>query len=169
MVKKILLTLLLIWFALLVFMPKQEIYYALEKELSKQGIEINEQNIEEGWFSLRIGEAAVYGKGIKIATVEKLTCHTLLFYTKIEIDHVVLDDSLKAVLPQTTDKILLTYSLLSPLTVWIHAEGVFGRLEGSADLKERKLHIEFTEVKEIGTIRSELKKGERGWYYEKSF
>ena len=169
MVKKILLTLFLLWFALLAFMPKQEMYYALEKALAEQEIEINEQSIEEGWFSLSIRDASVYGKGIKIAGIEKFTCHTLLFYTKIEIDSVVLDDSLKAMLPQTTDKVLLTYSLLSPLTVWIHAEGVFGTLEGSADLKERKLHIDFTEVKEIGTIRSELKKGERGWYYEKSF
>lgn len=169
MVKKILLTLLLIWFALLVFMPKQEMYYALEKALAEQEIEINEQSIEEGWFSLSIRDASVYGKGIKIADIEKLTCHTLLFYTKVEIDSMVLDDSLKAMFPQKTDKVFLTHTLLSPLTVWVHAEGIFGTFEGSIDLKERKLHINFTEVKEIGTIRSELKKGEKGWYYEKSF
>jgi len=35
MVKKILITLAVLWFAVLFFMPKQEFYYKLEEELAK--------------------------------------------------------------------------------------------------------------------------------------
>ena len=169
MVKKIFIILFITWFALLVFMPKQEIYYALEKELAKQEIEINEQSIKEGLFSLTLKQVSVYVKGIKVATIENLDFLTLLFYTKIELDSLLLDDSLKAMAPQQTDKALLSYTLFSPMSASIHAEGSFGMIEGNVDLKEQKLHIDFVETKEIEMIRSQLKKDEKGWSYETSF
>jgi len=169
MVKKIFITVFIVWFALLVFMPKQEIYYALEKELAKQEIEINEQSIKEGLFSLTLKQVSVYVKGIKVATIENLDFLTLLFYTKVELDSLLLDDSLKAMAPQQTDKALLYYTLLSPMTASIQAEGSFGIIEGNVDLKEQKLHIDFVETKEIEMIRSQLKKDEKGWSYETSF
>jgi len=169
MVKKIFITLFIAWFALLVFMPKQEIYYALEKELAKQEIEINEKSIEEGLFSLTLKQVSVYVKGIKIATIENLDFLTLLFYTKVELDSLLLDDSLKAMAPQQTDKALLSHTLLSPMSATIQANGTFGVIEGSVDLKEQKLHIDFVETKEIEMIRSQLKKDEKGWFYETSF
>ncbi len=169
MVKKVFIALFVAWFALLVFMPKQEIYYKLEKELAKKEIKINEKSIEEGLFSLTLKQASVYVKGIKIATIEELTLFTLLFYTKVELDALLLDDSLKAMAPQQTDKAILSHWVLSPLEASVNAEGTFGAIEGSVDLKERKLHINFSETKEIETIKSQLKKDEKGWYYETSF
>ncbi len=150
-------------------MPKQEIYYALEKELAKQEIEINEKSREEGMFFLTLNQLSVYVKGIKIATIDELTFFTLLFYTKVELDTLILDDALKAMAPQQTDKAILSHSIISPLNASIHAEGSFGTIEGSVDLKERKLHLDFNETKEIEMIRSQLKKDEKGWYYETSF
>ena len=169
MVKKIFITLFIAWFALLVFMPKQALYYKLEEELAKNEIKINEKAIEEGLFSLTLKQASVYIKGIKIATIEELTLFTLLFYTKVELDSLLLDDSLKAMAPQQTDKAVLSHSILSPLEASVNAEGSFGDIEGSIDLKERNIHINFTETKEIETIRYLLKKDEKGWYYETSF
>ena len=169
MVKKIFVTLFITWFALLIFMPKQEIYYALEKELAKQEIEINEKSREEGMFFLTLNQLSVYVKGIKIATIDELTFFTLLFYTKIELDTLMFDDALKAMVPQQTDKAILSHSIICPLDALIHAEGSFGTIEGSVDLKERKLHLDFNETKEIEMIRSQLKKDEKGWYYETSF
>jgi len=169
MVKKIFITLFIAWFALLVFMPKQELYYKLEEELAKQEIKINEKAIEEGLFSLTLKQASVYVKGIKVATIEELTLFTLLFYTKVELDSLLLDDSLKAMAPEQTDKAILSHWVLSPLEASVSAEGSFGAIEGSVDLTERKLHIGFNEIKEIETIRSQLKKDGKGWYYETSF
>jgi len=169
MVKKIFIALFITWFALLLFMPKQEMYYKLEKELEKYEIEINEKSMEEGLFSLTLKQASVYIKGIPVATIEEIRFFTLLFYAKVELETLLLDDSLKAMAPQQTDKATLTHSIISPLDASMHAEGSFGGIEGSIDLKERKLHLDFNETKEIEMIRSQLKKGEKGWYYETSF
>ena len=169
MVKNIFIALCIIWFALLVFMPKRELYYQLEKELAKQEIIISGEKIEEGWFSLTLKEPSVYLKGIKIATIEEIDIFTLLFYTKVELKTLLLDKSLKAIAPQQTEYIVLSHSLLSPLQVLIGAQGQFGTVNGHADLKERKVTIDFTEAKEIGMIKSLLKKDEKGWHYERSF
>ena len=45
MVKNIFISLFFLWFAILIFMPKQKIYYTLEHELLKQDIKINEKGI----------------------------------------------------------------------------------------------------------------------------
>ena len=170
MVKNIFITFIVFWFALLVFMPKQELYFTLEKELAKKDIEINEQNIEEGVFSLNLINPEIYVKGIKVASIEKINIFTLLFTTNINVKSLVLDDSLKSFAPKKTDVANISYSLLSPLKVTIEAEGNFGLLEGNANLNEKKLRIDFFETtKEIDSIRSNLKKDEKGLYYETSF
>jgi hypothetical protein len=169
MVKKIIITLLIVWFSLLAFMPKQELFYKLEKELVKQDIKINETSIEEGLFSLTLNQATVYVKGIEVATIEKISFFTLLFYTKIELDALLLDEALTAMAPRQTEQAVLSYSIFSPMEAKINAKGNFGVIEGNIDLQGRKIHVDFTETKEIEPIRRVLKKNEKGWYYETSF
>jgi len=170
MVKNIFIVFIVFWLTFLVFMPKQKLYFTLEKELLKQDIEINEQSIEEGLFSLNLIKPEIYVKGIKIATVEKINIFTLIFTTNINIKSLILNDSFKSFAPQQTDIANISYSLLSPFKVTIEAEGNFGLLKGNVNLNERKLRIDFYETtKELDSIRSNLKKDEKGLYYEKSF
>jgi hypothetical protein len=170
MVKNIFLIFIVLWFSLLVFMPKEELYFTLEKELAKQDIEINEENIEENLLSLNLINPVIYVKGIKIATLEKINIFTLLFYTNINVKSLILDESLKSFAPEKIDVANISYSLLTPLHANIEAKGSFGMLEGDVNLNERNLRINFTETtKEINTIKSNLKKDEKGYYYETSF
>ena len=170
MVKNIFITFMVFWFALLVFMPKQELYFTIEKELAKQDIEINEQSIEEGVFSLNLINPVIYVKGIKIATLEKINIFTLIFHTNINIKSLILDDSLKSFAPQKIDVANISYSLFSPFKANIEAKGSFGVMDGRVNLNERNLRLDFTETtKELDSIRSNLKKDEKGLYYETSF
>ncbi len=170
MVKNIFITFIVFWFALLLFMPKQELYFTLEKELAKQDIEINEESIEEGVFSLTLIKPVIYVKGIKIATIEKINIFTLIFTSNINIRSLSLDDSLKSFAPQKIDVANISHSLLSPFKVTIEAKGSFGVLKGNANLNERDLRLDFSETtKELGSIRTNLKKDEKGLYYETSF
>jgi uncharacterized membrane protein len=170
MVKNIFLIFLVVWFALLVFMPKEELYFTLEKELAKQDIEINEKKIEEGAFSLNLIEATIYVKGIKVATVQKVNVFTLLFYTNINLTSLLLDESLSSFAPKKIDVANVSYSIVNPFYVNIEAEGSFGLLKGIVNLNERNLRIDFMETtKDINSIKSNLKKDEKGLYFETSF
>jgi len=169
MVKKIFLSLLLFWVALLVFMPKEEIYFRLEKELAKQEIEINESAVEETLTGLVLKDSAIYVKGIKVATVDQITFFTVLFYTKVTVSGLQMDESLKNMVPERIETLVLTHTVVDPVHIKLFAEGSFGTVDGSISIKERTVHIDFIEAKEIGMIKSNLKQGEKGWYYETAF
>lgn len=169
MVKKMFLGLFLIWFGVLAFMPKKELYYKLEEVLEQQEIRIDGETLKEGWFYLYIENPSISIKGIKIVTIEKMELFTLLFYSKIKILNILLDESLKETAPEHIGDMTLRHTLLSILNVSLNANCDFGTIEGNANLKERKLRLDLIEVKNIETIKSRLQQDEKGWYYETSF
>ena len=169
MVKKSVIVFLIAWFAILVFMPKQELYYKLEEGLAKQEIILNEEKMNEGFFSLNLEHVTVYFKGIPVAKVEEVNLCTLLFYSSVELQTLHVDDSLKAMVPQETQKAVIRHSILSPLELFIDASGSFGAATGIIDLSERIVHLDFNESKNIEMLKPQLRKDEKGWVYETSF
>jgi len=169
MVKKSALIFLLVWFSALLFMPKAELYHTLEKTLAQQDIKLNEKSIHEGLFSLTLKDITVYVKGIALAHIERIDVFTLLFYTSLDLHNLEVDEALHATLPAQTKTAKFRYSIVTPLTIAIDANGSFGTTEGTINLRNKKLHVDFVKVGDIGTVQSLLKKGEKGWFYEKSF
>ncbi len=169
MVKKSVLVLLVTWLAIVILMPKQELYYKLEEALDSYEIRLNEEKKNEGLFSLSLKGVTVYVKGINVATIDEVNLFTLLFYNSVELRSLLVDDSLKTMIPQETTSAVLKHSILSPLDVSVAASGSFGSLMGNIDLNERTVHLDFNESKNIQMLKSSLKKSEKGWVYETSF
>jgi len=169
MVKNSLIAFMVAWLGILVFMPKQEFYYKLEEELAKHEIKLNEEKMNEGVFSLNLKQVTVYFKGINVATIEEVNLFTLLFYSSVELQSLTMDDSLKTMIPQETKRAVAKHSILSPLEVLVDASGSFGSIVGNIDLNERKVHLDFNASKNIEMLKPQLKKDEKGWYYETSF
>jgi len=169
MVKYILTLCVIIWFAFLVLMPKQELYYKLEETLHSQEVALNEEEIEEGLFGLSLKNVSVYVKGINVANIEEVNLFTLLFYSCAEVKGLRMDDSLKTMVPQETQKAVLEHSVMAPFSVSVEAAGSFGTMTGEIDLNARKVHLDFNESKNIAMLKPQLKKGEKGWVYETSF
>lgn len=169
MVKRTAIVLVVAWLSIVVLMPKQELYYKLEEALDGYEIQLNEKTLEEGWFSVTLKDVTVYAKGIDVATIKEVKLSTFLFYSRIALESLHLDDTLKRMVPQKTDKAVIVHSVLSPLDVSIEASGSFGAMAGRADLKERKVRLDFNESKDIQMLKPQLKQDEKGWFYETSF
>ena len=169
MVKKSVIVFMVVWIAIIVFMPKREFYYKLEEELAKHEIVLNEENINEGLFSLNLERVTVYFKGISVATVEEVKLATLLLYSCVELRSLQVDDSLKTMVPPTTQKATATHSILSPMEIFVDASGSFGLMSGNIDLNERKIRLDFNQSKGIEMLKPQLRKDEKGWVYETSF
>ncbi|HIP44140.1 MAG TPA: hypothetical protein EYG93_02235 [Sulfurospirillum arcachonense] len=169
MVKKIILTVFAVWLTVLFFMPKSELYYRAEKALAKQDIKLNEKSIEEGLFSLSVKKVTVYIKGIPLINIEELNVFTLLFYTSLSIEDLIVDEALHAKIPSHTKELHIKHQLFRPMTLTLDANGSFGEIVGNIDLAQRTIHIDFVETKDISMIQASLTKGEKGWIYEKSF
>ena len=168
-IRNILFGMIILWLGIIGFMPKKSLYYKLEAVLAEKGIKINEGSIEEGFFDLKVKDALIYYEGIKVAKIDELTLFILLFYTKVELQNLELDDFLKDKAPAITEKARVLYSVEHPLDILIDAKGSFGVIRGKVQLENRTVHIDFLEKKDIKTIESFLKINEKGWYYEKSF
>ena len=169
MVKKALLFMVLVWLGIVLFMPKESLYFTLEKVLAKEGIEINESRIDEGLFTLTLEHPVLYMHGIPVATIERIRFFTLLFYTAVEADGISVDSSLKNYFPEKVDTLDATHLLLYPLSVSISGKGDFGTVSGKIDLATHKVHIDVPEPQKLGTLKRQLKKNKEGWYYETSF
>jgi hypothetical protein len=150
-------------------MPKKQLYYTFENELLKQDIVINEESIEEGIFTLTLKNSNIYVKGINIASVDEISIFTLIFYNSLKVQNIIFDDSLKNFVPSNVEKTVLMNSLFSPLKVFITSIGTFGLAEGIANLSAGNLRIDMVDVKDIKSIKAQLKKDEKGLYYETSF
>lgn len=169
MVKNIFIGLLLAWFFLLAFMPKEELYYKLEETLAQNDIKINEKHMESGIFSLTLYEVDIYIKGIKLVTIEEIDFFTLLFYTSVDIDKLLLDDSLKSMAPTHIEMATLTHNVMAPTEIEMVGEGTFGSLEGIINLNENSVRVDFNNSKGIEDFKPKLQEDEKGWYYETSF
>jgi hypothetical protein len=168
-VKKALMILFAVWFAFVLFMPKRNLYYKVEQELSSQGIKINEAKISEGMFTFDIDDAVVYIKGIDLIHVKQVSFFSLLFYSSISLENVVLDESLSSMAPTRLETATLSHVIWSPGHISVSGKGDFGTFEGDIDLVQRKVHLDFVEITELGVLKRQLKEGEKGLYYETSF
>ncbi len=169
MVKKIALIFFATWLALLLFMPKSELYHSVEKKLAEQDIKLNEKSIEEGLFSLSVKDVTVYVKGIALINIEELNFFTLLFYSSLNVENLIVDEALQVKVPGATKQAHITHQLFSPLSLTVDANGSFGQIEGNIDLLNYKILLNFVETKDISMIQPFLTKDEKGWHYEKSF
>ena len=169
MVKKSLFIAIVLWFSILAFMPKSELYYSIEKVLLTQDVKLNEKSITEGLFSLTLKDVTVYVKGIAIANIEEIKFFTVLFYSTLEIENVHMDESLHTQVPALTQEARFVHTLASPLSLSVDANGSFGLVTGTVNMKDKKIHIDFIETKEMNMLKPKLTKSKKGWFYEKSF
>ena len=168
-VKKIFIGIFVIWFAILAFMPKTELYYLLEKELVKYDVKLNEKSIDEGIFSLKLNGVKLFVKGIHIADIKEIKVMTFLGYTTFNVKDIVVDELLTSQAPKEIKNIDIVHSVMDIEHINIDANGSIGEVNGTVSLVEKKLRVDFKNSKKIYRFKNYLKKDKRGWYYEKTF
>ncbi len=168
MVRKGIVVFIVILLSLAIFSPKREIYHLLEEKLMQNGIIIDDEEIDDGLLSLTIYHPKIYLRGALIADVEKIKLWTIFFYSRLAIGHIKIDSSLEKFVPSPITKVQFSYSLVNPTNLSILATGDFENIKGQLSLKNRKVHIDIADKKLVNKFKSQLIKGENGWYYETS-
>jgi len=169
MVKKGLLVLLVAILSLAIFAPKRELYYLIEEELMKNDIIINNEEIESGLFTLTLKHPEVYLKGIRVAEIGEVQLWTVFFYSTFSIETITVDASLKRFVPVEIEHLRASHQIFNFMNIAINGNGEFGSASGQVNLSEKKVHIDFDTESDTSKLKSLLKKGEKGWYYESSF
>ncbi len=72
MVKRLIFGSILSMLFLILFAPKEELYYKLEHELNSNGITISDELFESNLFGISIRDAKIYYKDLYVAKVKSL-------------------------------------------------------------------------------------------------
>jgi len=179
MVKKVFFGLFLFLFFLLVFAPKQELYYKLEHVLKdKFNITIDGEKFIEEPFGFSISDAHIYLEDLHIADIKFLDLKIFYIYDKLELDSITLDKNLQETARRVKelaifksiskiDKLKVTFSILKPYKIAIDINGSFGDIKGGLYFNPNRIFLRVVNPKDISSIRQFLDKDAEGLYYEK--
>jgi hypothetical protein len=169
MVKKTLAIILLLPIFLLLFSPKEKLYYLLESELEKNGIVISNEKFSDTLFGLTILDADIYVKGINMAKIKSLNLNLFFLYNKLTIESIETDKGIHNIAPKSIESITATFSIIKPYKVAVESTGSFGSVVGGYYIDKNKLFFRLKEEKSISSFKKFLKKDTEGLYYEKFF
>lgn len=160
-------------FISMVLLPKQELFYFLEKKLEDKNIIISNEQFENKVLGFDLKYSDIYFEQINVANVEKLSIDTYLFYNQVSIKNVRLLDSFKSMFPTPLTNIYLTYSILDYENIQIKADGIFGKLYGTINLFDRKaiVYLEATSsmTNSYSNVLKQMKFKDGRYVYEYKF
>ena len=153
-------------------LPKVDLYYKLEHILKKEHIILSDEIPTDKIFSLNLKGVSLFYNGINVAKVSNCSLFPFIFYNRLTIENIKLDETLKIFFPEKISKIVVTYSLIDPINVYLTSKGRFGEAQGTFNLKTRKLHIVLTPtnyMKKNSANTLKLMKSQNGQYiYDKT-
>jgi len=159
--------------SVLIFLPKENLYFLLEKELAKQDIFISNETISTGLFSIELEDAVVTYEGIEVAKIIRSDFELFLLYDKVELKEIELSSLISNYWPSKIENVVVTYSVIDPVNIHAVAEGTFGQIVAEYSLEDSRVSVVLKPSKLIfkkyrSTLRY-FKKSKDGEYtYEKS-
>jgi len=160
--------------ALIYFMPKESVYYYLEKELLLNKVVLSDEEIEDSGFSLQLNNSKVSYDSIESADVENINIKIFLVYNSLSVSNVKLLDVASSFVPLHIDNINIKYTIFNPLNIVAESNGEFGQANAEVNILDRNMSVvlkpsQLMLKKYRATLRN-LKKNEAGEYrYEKTF
>ncbi len=154
--------------ALLLFAPKENLYYLVEEKLAPVGIEITNEDVHEHLFSLELQSADVSFQGIQSAHIGSIKIQPYLLYNTIVCQDIKLAQMAKNFVPLRVDNLHISYTPLKPRSIDADAQGAFGQAHIVLDLKTMHIRVIVDPSKvmktEYGRTLRMMKKTQNGEY-----
>lgn len=167
--KKFLIISLTAYLSLIFLMPKENLFFTLEKFLAKEKVVISNESHSDNLISLSVRNAEVSYDKLAFGNIEKISAYPLIFVNYLSISDTFISNDFKNMFPRKIDSITALYSIFYPFKVLLSFDGDFGEASGSIDIKDRLVQIELTPSEKIKKNRSfmgKFKKVEDKFIYE---
>lgn len=165
MIKKVLISIVVFFFALVVLAPKFFVVSVIQDKLLENQIEFEYKKYTQNYALLEFHDTEVAYSGLEILQSQKCFVKIYGFHNSFEFS--------KASLPLLREKfevVRFDYSLFSPLHVRLFAESLSGSMEGKISLIDKKGLIRFipVDVKKIPQYVKKIFKidDQGGYIYE---
>ena len=104
-------------YMLLIFLPKENLYYFALEKLAEDKIELTNTKVQDKYISLILENTNIKYEKIKVGSIENIEIKSLLFQTNIIIDNLKVQKSLKKFMPYDMKSIKIIHSILNPLVI----------------------------------------------------
>jgi len=170
---KSLLLIVIFFYALIAFMPKENIYYLLQEKLSHRRIDIVTKTIDDKYLKFFLKENTIYYMKIKAVNIKNIDTKVFLYDNTIIIKNISIDKSFKHIVPSSIKNIIIRYKITNPLKITIKAKMDSANLVGYIDIVKRKLILNLktskTFVRKYKNIINKMKKTPKGYSFEYKF
>jgi len=161
-------------FSLILFMPKESVYFLLEKNLKVFDIVISKEHLTQNFLSLEVENLELSAKAIDAALIQKVDIVLLGVYNHVNVESIQLSSLVESYLPSKIESLEVVHSLLDPLHVVGEAKGEFGEASLIVNLVDRNISVALKPSKVMfSKYRNSLrmfKKSQNGEYvYAKNF
>jgi len=159
--KKFFIFLLGLLIGIIIFMPKDNLYYTLQNFLKKENIYIN-SDIKSSLY-LQLKNGVVYYNKMDISKFKEIDILPFIFYNEIKAKDIEINigkykiTSLKAF-----------YTPFYPIKIFIKGSSNFGKIEGNIDLLKKEAKIYILNLTN-NSLKSFLKKDKKGYFYYAKF
>ena len=168
MVKKIFIVIFTVILSIIIFAPKDRLYFMLEEELKSQNnIVISNEKLNSGMFGLEISDGDIAINGINLIKFDLIDISSFIIISKINIYNMTLDKSISSMLPISELNASISHSLISPMEINIHIDS--GNISQDAILKivdNGVIQIRIDDINSTKWLKPFMNKDENGWYYE---
>ena len=127
--------------ALILFVPKSNLYFFMEKSIKPYGVILSNETLHPELFSLNISHIDVSVQGIDSAVIHEAKITLLGVYNAVELKGIRLADVAKSWIPLYVAEATLHYSVVNPLVIEGFTKGDFGEAKAVFSLKEQHLHV----------------------------
>ena len=159
--KKTLIFLVGLFIGLIIFMPKENLYFTLQKYLAKEKIYINSK-IKSN-LTLTLSHGKIYQNGMNLASFEKTEIIPFIFYNKIISKNIKINFQNYKI-----KNLSITYSILNPVKIYISGKSSFGIISGEINLLKRFVRIYILNLSDVN-LKTFLRKDDKGYFYYAKF
>ncbi len=170
--KKFLAVVFTVYLSLILFMPKVNIWFTLEKALREEGVIISDEKVKDYGLFFSLKDGKLYYDGLKTLDIGSVKVLPFLFFNEITLKNIKSSKETKSLFNLSLSEVDLKNSVLKPFSILIKGEGDMGKFSGSLDLKKRFVKIVLIPSKKFlagGNLRRYFKKSKEGYVYEYGF
>jgi len=158
-------------FFMMAFLPKKNLFYALEAYLATKSIYLSNEKLSEKFFGLDIHTMEIAYETIMACQVKKVSSSFFIFWNSIDVENIHLQTMGLGFLPKTIESLQISYGVLNPFIFSIDAISPIGVIQGNYNLRSKMLVLTLVPSKEAKTQYSSILKNfkeDKGSYsYEK--
>jgi hypothetical protein len=150
-------------------MPKVNLLYTGLNLLKQERVTVTHEGLKDNLVSLVGDNVSIFYDGIDSVHVEHYALKPWLIYNKLDATNIAASKELQNMFGFSAENVEVTYAVWDFNTVNINADGDFGEVHGTFDLKTMMLKLllepsgAFSKSPLLGQY---FKKGEEGYVYE---